>query len=201
MRALVSLTRTGPTLVADEIGYLTNARVLAGGPPGQMSLAAFTHGGYSLLLAPIVALVGSPFTEYRLVLILNAALAATLVPLLYALVRTLVNVDRRVALLSAALAAAFPSVTILSQFAMSENLLYPAFAAWLLAAAKLLVDRTRPLLWSVSFAALTAVLFAVHGRMVVAVALAPLVLLGALRSRIVNARTEWPGSSCSPLDW
>ncbi len=187
-RALVSLTRTGPTLVADEIGYLTNARVLAGGPPGQMSLAAFTHGGYSLLLAPIVAVVGSPFTEYRLVLILNAALAAALVPLLYALVRTLVNVDRRVALLSAALAAAFPSVTILSQFAMSENLLYPAFAAWLLAAAKLLVDRARPLLWSTSLAALTAVLFAVHGRMIVAVALAPRVLLGALRFRIVDAR-------------
>jgi hypothetical protein len=193
VRAVLSLTRTGPTLVADEIGYLTNARILAGGTPGQMSMAAFTHGGYSLLLAPIIAAVGSPFTEYRLVLILNAALAAALVPLLYALVRTLLDVDRRAALTSAALAAAFPSVTILSQFAMSENLLYPAFAAWLLAAAKLLVERSRPVLWSIVFAALTAGLFAVHGRMIVAVALAPIVLLGALRFRVVDVRAAVTG--------
>lgn len=35
-RPLVSLIRTGPVLVADEIGYLMNARVLAGGLPGQL---------------------------------------------------------------------------------------------------------------------------------------------------------------------
>lgn len=192
-RAVLSLTRSGPTLVADEIGYLTNARVLAGGTPGQMSMAAFTHGGYSLLLAPIVAVFGSPFTEYRLVLVVNAALAAALVPLLYALVRTVLDVDRRAALASAALAAAFPSVTILSQFAMSENLLYPAFAAWLLAAAKLLVDRSRPVLWSIVLAVLTAVLFAAHGRMIVLIPLALVVLFGALRFRIIDSQAAVTG--------
>jgi hypothetical protein len=188
VRVLVSLTRTGPLVVADEIGYLANARVLSGGTPGQLTLAAFTHGGYSLLLAPVLAVFGNPFTAYRVVLVVNAALAASLVPLLYALVRTLVTVDRRVALGAAALAAAYPSVTILSQFAMSENLLYPALAAWLVAAANLLVTRTRPVLWSVVFGALTAVLFATHGRMVVAIGLAPLLLLGALRFRVVGVR-------------
>jgi hypothetical protein len=192
-RLLISFTRTGPLVVADEIGYLTGARVLAGGVPGQLTLAAFTHGGYSLVLAPVVAIFGNPLTAYGVVLAVNAALAASLVPLLYALVRTLVNGDRRAALLGAALAAAYPGVTILSQVAMSENLLYPLVAAWLVAAAKILVERTRPVLWSAVFGALTAALFAAHGRLVVSLVLCPLVLLGALRAGILRSRAVVAG--------
>lgn len=193
VRVLISVTRTGPILVADEIGYLSGARVLAGGTPGQLTLAAFTHGGYSLVLAPVVSLLANPFTAYGAVLVVNAALAASLVPLLYALVRAVLDVDRRVAFLAAALAAAYPSVTILSQLAMSENLLYPALAAWLLAAANLLVARARPLVWSTVFGGVTAVLFAAHGRMAVALGLAPIVLLGALRARFVSSRAAVAG--------
>src|SRR5262249_52477873 len=83
--ALVFL-RHGPILVADEIGYLTNARVLAGGVGGQLAGAGFTHGGYSLLLVPFVRL-GSPLAAYRLVLLLNVLLVASLIPLLYLLLR------------------------------------------------------------------------------------------------------------------
>src|SRR5689334_11358422 len=41
MRFVLSLIRTGPVLVADEIGYLTNARVLAGGMHGMLEGAPF----------------------------------------------------------------------------------------------------------------------------------------------------------------
>src|ERR1044072_6837451 len=84
-RLALSLIRTGPVLVADEIGYLTNARVLAGGLPGQLEQAPFYRGGYSLLIAPLVELGPSPPFPYHLVLALNAALAASVFPLLYLL--------------------------------------------------------------------------------------------------------------------
>ena len=48
-RLVLSLIRTGPVLVADEIGYLTNARVIVGDLPGQLEQAPFYRGGYSSL--------------------------------------------------------------------------------------------------------------------------------------------------------
>jgi hypothetical protein len=37
LRLLLSLIRTGPLVVADEVGYLTNARVITGGLAGNCS--------------------------------------------------------------------------------------------------------------------------------------------------------------------
>src|SRR5204862_8032201 len=89
--------RTGPVLVADEVGYLTNARALAGGVRGQMTGAPFYHGGYSLLLAPLLAFDHDPKTSYHLVLALNALLAAAVAPLVYLLLRRCFAVPSRVA--------------------------------------------------------------------------------------------------------
>ena len=52
LRAALSLIRSGPVLVADEMGYLGNARAIVGGIGAQMELAPFYRGGYSLLIAP-----------------------------------------------------------------------------------------------------------------------------------------------------
>src|SRR5215218_1262954 len=82
IRLGLSLLRTGPVLVADEIGYLTNARVIDGGLAGQLEQAPFYRGGYSLLIAPLLELSSSPGFQYHLVLVLNAALAASVFPLL-----------------------------------------------------------------------------------------------------------------------
>src|SRR5215217_4383229 len=71
VRAALSAVRSGPVLVADEIGYLTNARALGGGIAGQMATAPFYRGGYSLLLAPVVAAVSDPRLAYHLVLLVN----------------------------------------------------------------------------------------------------------------------------------
>jgi len=85
IRAGLAFLRLGPENVADEIGYLTNARLLAGGIRGEMVWAPFYHGGYSLLLAPLIRLDFGPVTTYRLILVMNALLAASLLPLLYLL--------------------------------------------------------------------------------------------------------------------
>lgn len=173
-RLLLSLIRTGPVLVADEIGYLTNARVLAGGLPGQLEQAPFYRGGYSLLIAPLVNLGASPSFTYHLVLVLNAALAASVFPLLYLLLTRFAGVRPQLAIWAALAGAVYPAVTVLSQVAMSENALFPLVCLWLIAFAALLRqgDRRGGLLWAAGLGAATGALWAVHNRMIVAVALA-----------------------------
>jgi len=82
IRLVLVLFRTGPLVVADEAGYLMNARALTGGVRGQLEAAPFYRGGYSLLIAPLVAIFSDPVTAYRLILVLNVVLAAAVAPLL-----------------------------------------------------------------------------------------------------------------------
>jgi hypothetical protein len=186
LRLALTVPRTGPVVVADEVGYLTNARLLAGGVAGQMATAPFYHGGYSLLLAPLLAADGNPETSYHLVLVLNTLLAASIAPLLYLLLTRCFSVQPRAAVWPALAAAAYPSVTVYTQVAMSENLLLPLFTLWLLCFGCFLQagsERRR-----LAFGAATAVcavwLWAAHGRMIVAVALtaAAFLVLAAKRS-------------------
>ena len=173
VRLLLTIPRTGPVVVADELGYLANARVLAGGVDGQLSTAPFYHGGYSLLLAPIVAVFHDPETSYRIVLVLNAFLAATLAPLVYLLLTRCFSVRSQTAVWPALAAAAYPSVTIYTQVAMSENLLLPLTVLWLLCSGLMLradVPR-RQLVLAAATAACAAWLWATHGRMIVVVGL------------------------------
>jgi len=174
VRLVVSLIRTGPVLVADEIGYLTNARVLTGGIAGQLEQAPFYRGGYSLLIAPVVGLVSDPSVAYHLVLVLNAALAASVFPLLYLLLTRFGGVRSELAFWAALAGAAYPALTVLSQVAMSENALFPLVVVWLIAFGGVLSTRRggREVAWAVGLGAATGALWAVHNRMIVAVAVA-----------------------------
>jgi len=187
VRLALARLRHGPILVADEVDYLLNARVLTGGVPGELSLAGFSHGGYSLLLTPLVALHASPATVYRLVLVVNAVLAALLAPLLYALLTRVFRVPARAAVPAALVAAAYPSVTVFSQVALAENLLLPLTVVWLLLFALVLDARSpgRAAVRAALFGFCGAALYATHGRMIVAAALTVAALpLLALRRRL-----------------
>lgn len=184
LRAALSVPRTGPLVVADEAGYLLNARALTGGVHGTLASAPFYRGGYSLLLTPLVAVHLSPETTYRLVLLLNAALAASLVPLLYVLLTRCFDVRADRAVWAAAAAAAYPSATTLSQVALSENALLPLVVIWTLLAGMLAAARGRSALWLAGGTGATAAAcYVVHGRMVVvgAVTVVALVWLAAFR--------------------
>jgi hypothetical protein len=189
-RLLLSMFRSGPVLVADEIGYLTNARVIAGGLAGQLHLAPFYRGGYSLLLAPLLAIGASPTVTYHLVLALNAALAASVFPLLYLLLRRFCGVEPHVALWAALAGAVYPALSVLSQVAMSENAMFPLICVWLIAWAGLLEacdSGRRAPLWGIGVGASTGALWAVHNRMIVAVVLTA----GLLAWLLVRRRLGW----------
>lgn len=190
LRLALTIPRTGPVVVADEIGYLTNARTLAGGVPGQLSTAPFYHGGYSLLLSPLLALGRDPETTYRMVLVLNALLAASLAPLLYLLLTRCFAVAPGAAVWPSLAAAAYPSVTILGQVALSENLLLPLVVAWLLCFGSLLgakTERSR-LAWGAGTAVSAVWLWATHGSMLAVVALTAAGLLVLALERGPTAR-------------
>lgn len=171
-RLIPSIQRSGPLIVADEIGYLLNARVLAGGVRGQLDHAAFYRGGYSLLLAPLLKLSSDPEVAYHLVLVLNAALAASVFPLLYLLLTRFAGIAPRTAIWAALAGAAYPAITVQSQFAWSENALFPLVCVWLIAFGGVLGSRTlrSSLLWAAGLGASAAGLWMVHNRMLAAVA-------------------------------
>jgi hypothetical protein len=196
-RLALSAIRTGPVLVADEIGYLTNARLLAGGHPGQLEMAPFYKGGYSLLLTPLVDLASSPTLAYHLILALNAVLAASVFPLLYLLLTRFLGISPRIAIWASLAGALYPALTTLSQVAMSENALYPLICAWLIALAGTLSARAprTELLWAAGLGAVAAALWSVHNRMVVVLVLTLAVLIWqAARGRVRPANV---GLACA----
>ena len=190
LRVALSLVRTGPLLVADEVGYLTNARVLAGGVAGQMTTAPFYRGGYSLVLAPVVALLDDPEAGYRVALVVNALLAASLAPLLYLMLTRTFRVSAERAVWPALAAAAYPSVTIFTQATLSENLLLPLAVGWLVCVGALVdaAPRRRPA-WAAATAVCAVWLWAAHGRMIVApvITAAAFLVLAAARRGYMRA--------------
>lgn len=173
-RFALSLIRTGPVLVADEMGYLGNARRISGGIDAQMELAPFYRSGYSLLIAPLLNVSSDPAFQYHLILVLNAVLAASVFPLLFLLLNRFAGVPARVALWAALAGAVYPAITVLSQVAMSENALFPLVCVWLICFAGLLASEAgrSQLLWAVGLGAATGALWIVHNRMIVALVVA-----------------------------
>jgi hypothetical protein len=200
-RLVLSFWRTAPLVVADEIAYLTNARVIAGGHPSLMD--QFARGGYSVLIAPLVAIDGNPLSSYRLVLALNAVLAAALAPLLYLLLTRCLRISPHAAVWPALAAAAYPSVTVFSQVALSENLLFPLIVAWLLCFGLLLdahTERAR-IVWAVGLGFCAAALWATHGSMIVTLALTAGALIALMLLRRLSIRAGLVGLGVTAAGW
>jgi len=178
LRLAISAGRDGPTNFADETGYLANARVMTGGVAGELSLAGFYRGGYSLLLLPAYWLGDAPRSEYHYVLATNALLSGLVFPLLHVLLTRVFRVPAHLALAAAFLAALYPPLVVTTQFAWAESLL-PVLV--LLAAITLAAAVSAPRLrtaagWAVACGSCGGALLTTHGRTVPLV----MVLLGLL---------------------
>jgi hypothetical protein len=186
LRLAISAGRDGPTNFADETGYLANARVMTGGVAGELSLAGFYRGGYSLLLLPAYWLGDAPRTEYHYVLATNALLSSLVFPLLHVLLTRVFRVPAREALAAAFLAALYPPLVVTTQFAWAESLL-PVLV--LLAAVTLAAAVTAPRVrtaagWAAACGGCGGALLITHGRTVpLVVVLVALLLAAAWRRR------------------
>jgi hypothetical protein len=114
----------GPRILADEIGYLANARYLAGGGRIDMSQTAFYAGGYSVLLAPLSKLYAyDPARLYTSIVVAQAVLAGATVLLIAQICRWLLGTSFGWSLVVATAAGLYPTFVADSGFTWAESAL------------------------------------------------------------------------------
>jgi hypothetical protein len=132
LRVWFSRMQTVPLANPDESAYLIAARVLAGGPPTDFSYSTLYQGGYPLLITPVFWFTHNPVAAYRAVLMVNAAVSATLMPLAWVAGRRL-GLNRPAAYGVAAVTALLPAAFFYAEYAMSDAIFPVLVLAWLLA--------------------------------------------------------------------
>ncbi len=131
LRAWLSRAQVVPLATPDESAYLIAARVLAGGSPANFSYSTLYPAGYPLLITPVFWFTSNPVTAYHAVLMINAPVSATLMPLGYLACRRL-GLDRPAAYGVAAVTALLPAGFFYTEYAMTDAI-YPVLVlAWLL---------------------------------------------------------------------
>lgn len=184
---LWSTTRVGrPTVAFDEMGYLGNARWLAGtGGRWEMPTSPTYAIGYSVLLAPAMWLFDTAAAQWRAVMAVNLVLLTSMVPLGYLVARRALAADRARSLAAAAVAGSVPAVVAAAPSAIAENLSLPLLLVAVLAAHRSL--RPGPWWARSGFGVAVAALYAVHPRFVLVMAVAVVVVVVAWRRRLVDA--------------
>jgi hypothetical protein len=167
-----------PIIFGDETANLGIARFLAGRPPYPLlaypnaTWTPYYRFGYPLLVAPAWKLSGDPHTVYRLALVLNALLVASLFPLLASFARRTLDLPARDAWIAAFSASLYTSFLLQTNLTWSESLLIPLVTGVVVSFQRL---AARPGTGAAcAFALLTVAAYAVHER---TLALVPLALL------------------------
>jgi hypothetical protein len=197
LRLGISLGRDSPVNFADETGYLANTRVMSGGVIGNLSLASFYRGGYSLLLLPAYWLGDGPQSQYHFVLATNSLLSSLVFPLLYVMLTRVFTVPVRAACIAAFLAALYLPLVVTTQYAWAESLL-PVLV--LVAAVTLgaVVGARQPraaMGWAIACGGCAGALYTTHGRTapLVLLLLGLLLLLALLRHDLGGKLGRWGG--------
>ncbi len=172
---------------ADQYGYLANARWLSGDPHELLLPELAYYGfGYSLALVPVFWLFDDPEPLTRAILVVNALLMASLVPLLYLFCRRILDAKPFTAVAAAVVGATVPATFFDTSLALAENLVLPLSVASVLAC--WLYSTPGPLWQRVWFGPSIAALFATHERFTFVVVWALVVMAVAAGLRVVPAR-------------
>jgi hypothetical protein len=173
---------SGPIFYTDEIGYLSNAQLLAGvGTPRDLSFSSY-YIGWSLPLVPLWWITSEPEQVYRGAVVLSVACALLLILPLTSLAERC-GLRRPWAVVVAAVVASAPARVVPSNFALAENAITLLTASTVLAAVRFAEHPSR--VRAAVLGAAAAAVFVTHGRMVsvLVVTLAWFLVL-ALRRRL-----------------
>ncbi|MEV5747102.1 hypothetical protein AB0L00_04720 [Actinoallomurus sp. NPDC052308] len=182
VRIILAAFHGFPIVVPDEWGYLLAARLLAGGASSDLSGRTFYQAGYPLLISPAYWLSNDPLTIYRIVLVINALIGATLLAPAHVALRRL-GLSRGRAYLLAMVTASLPSVVYYGQYAMSDAVLPLALLTWLLCVHSWIARRGPG--WGVAASALAAYCSSAHTRgLIVVIAHAGLLAVMLARRRL-----------------
>ncbi len=172
-----------PLILADEVGYLGNARYLSGAAHlPDMRGTGFYHFGYSLFLFPAFWLFAEPLSIYKAAMVINALLISALYFPLRFLLTSVTQVRAGPARWIAFACCLYPSLVLYSNFAWSENAFLPFYAAAAALFGRYLVTRSSR---DVALLGLVAgFLYTIHPRAlpVLAAVLVYLVVLAAVRA-------------------
>ncbi len=125
---VMSLFMKGPLILADEMGYLGNARYLLGkGVMPNMVGADFFHAGYSILISPAFWLSSDPKRVYSFVLIINSIMISSLFLFLYYWLRHVLLLDHKISVWASLVTSFYPPFLLQSNIAWAENALIPLF--------------------------------------------------------------------------
>lgn len=165
IHAALSWRMPGPTIMDNELGYLANARVLAGldSTPLHPIFTPTNYMGYSLLLVPLYWLRLPPEAVYHSALVINALLGAGAALLGYSTARTAFGIAPKRALVAGILVGLYPAVLLNGSFAWAENLLFVVVLLMMYLAHRMVAAAGLGVV--VAFAATAAVLPLTHPRM------------------------------------
>lgn len=152
----VSLQYTTPINVGDETGYLTKAAAIAG---HKVDAASSYHAGYSIFIAPAFLLFDDPYSAWRAVLFINAAMWGISFYLLFVLLRRVFPKENPSKLgLVTTLSALYPSWLSMSGHGFSTS----AFVLVLQVVLLLFVTRGQSLKRAGLLGLLTGFLYWIH---------------------------------------
>jgi hypothetical protein len=187
IHSLMVLWMKGPIYVADETGYLGNARFLIGkGVMPNMVGSAFYHAGYSLLISPAFWFSSDPKEIYIFVLVINGLLTSSLLLFLFYWLKKFFLIDTKYSLLASFTTCLYPAFLLNSNIAVSENALIPL---WILPMIFLyLMIKHESFLWGILFGFSVSFLYTVHPRSLVLLPVSGLYLVGLTLFRILPGR-------------
>ena len=173
----------GPVLYSDALGYLGNARFLAGGAQPTFDGSFAYAAGYSLLLVPIYWVTERSEIVWTIALALNVALSVSIMWPASWLGRHLFGLGRRPALLVAAAVSLTPALILQPGRIWTEALFPLVFltsSAFVLA-----MFRTNRSLYALASGGLVGYLVFIHGRgMAVAASFAVVLVIAAATRRL-----------------
>ncbi len=178
LATLVVTRSSGPILWDDEGTYLQTAVDFASlRRPDLLARSPSYAAGYSILLAPIIAILGVSRT-YESAMLLNAAAVAGVFFFSSRLAREFLPDDRTSRLLIPMTASIYPALLLQATRAWPEAVLTLLVSGWALAAVRFGTTRAlQPLLWLWAAASMA---FIVHHR------LAPLLVASLLAPAVVS---------------
>lgn len=173
----------GPVLYSDALGYLGNARFLAGGAQPTFDGSFAYAAGYSLLLVPIYWITERSDTVWAIAVAMNVVLSVLIMLPASWLGRHLFGLGRRPALLVAAAVSLTPALILQPGRLWTETLFPVVFLA--ATAFVLAMFRTNRSLFALAAGGFVGYLVFIHGRgMAVAVAFLVVIVIAAATRRL-----------------
>lgn len=187
VRVVPAIDAIRPIVFEDEMGYLANARALAGAGLTRLGEMGFYEPGWSLVLAPVYWVTHDPTLVCRLAISLSVLAGWAALWPLAAVARRLGVKTRTTAVTLGAVATMVPGSVLMSGYVYAESFTLLVFATLTLLAMLTWEGDRR---WAaIAFGALASFSPFVHGRAIAIPVLAAAWLVATWRWRRVNGRT------------